>query len=151
MPCDDADRTCPPDSLPRGPSRTPSRSRSTAGTRTGLADWWADALGWRVEPSNEAFIRMNDRRGTRERTTTATHHGVLVWREGAVIVHPDGPDRTNRVYFQAVPKGKGGKNRLHLDVSGGGLAMVALGRYDAWVVGRTSTSLMATSRRRVTT
>lgn len=23
----------------------------------GLADWWADALGWTVEPSDEAFIR----------------------------------------------------------------------------------------------
>ena len=22
-----------------------------------LADWWAEALGWQVEPSDEAFIR----------------------------------------------------------------------------------------------
>jgi len=33
-----------------------SRSRSTRPSRV-LADWWAETLGWVVEPSDETFIR----------------------------------------------------------------------------------------------
>ena len=28
-----------------------------------LADWWAEALGWQVEPQDEAFIRRMVERG----------------------------------------------------------------------------------------
>ncbi len=80
-----------------------------------LADWWADALGWRVEPSDEAFIRkMIDAATARPTFDTTTHRGILVWREGQAINHPDGA--APRVLFQLVPESKTVKNRVHLDV-----------------------------------
>ncbi|MDT8911630.1 VOC family protein [Amycolatopsis sp. PS_44_ISF1] len=78
-----------------------------------LADWWAGALGWNVEPSNEAFIREMVDNGYAKDEYTATHHGVLVWRTGAAIVHPDSG---RRLLFQLVPEAKTAKNRLHLDL-----------------------------------
>lgn len=81
-----------------------------------LADWWSDALGWRVEPSDEAFIRRMIAEGRAGEDDATTRHGVLVWREGAAIVHPEGLDGAPRILFQAVPEAKAGKNRLHLDV-----------------------------------
>jgi hypothetical protein len=83
-----------------------------------LADWWADALGWVVEPSDEAFIRDMIGRGMATEADTTTHRGHLVWRTGAAIRHPDGPDRgpRKRVLFQQVPERKTAKNRVHLDV-----------------------------------
>src|ERR1022692_623017 len=56
-----------------------------------LADWWADALGWDVEPSDEAFIRRMIAEGYATEADTMTHNGVLVWAEGAAIRHPGGP------------------------------------------------------------
>jgi hypothetical protein len=44
---------------------------------------------------------------------TTTHHGSLVWKEGAAIVHPDSG---KRMLFQLVPEQKTVKNRVHLDV-----------------------------------
>ncbi|MBA2697632.1 MAG: VOC family protein [Nocardioidaceae bacterium] len=82
-----------------------------------LADWWADALGWQVEPSDEDFIRSMIAQGFASDDDTTTHHGVLVWKEGAAIRHPDaaaGPG--GRLLFQLVPEGKTVKNRVHLDV-----------------------------------
>lgn len=79
-----------------------------------LADWWADLLGWQVEPSDEAFIRRMIAEGHASDEQTATHKGSLVWKEGAAIVHPDGSGR--RILFQLVPEAKTVKNRLHLDV-----------------------------------
>src|SRR3954454_4560039 len=58
-----------------------------------LADWWADLLGWQVEPSDEAFIRRMIAEGHASDEQTATHKGSLVWKEGAAIVHPDGSGR----------------------------------------------------------
>lgn len=83
-----------------------------------LADWWAEALGWVVEPSDEAFIRDMIGQGLATDGDTARHNGVLVWRTGAAIRHPDGPERgpRKRILFQQVPEPKIGKNRLHLDV-----------------------------------
>jgi Glyoxalase-like domain len=78
------------------------------------ADWWAETLGWRVEPSNEDFIRRMIAAGHATDDDTTTHRGALVWKEGAAITHPDEPSR--RVLFQAVPEAKAVKNRLHLDV-----------------------------------
>ena len=79
-----------------------------------LADWWAEALGWEVEPQDEAFIRRMVEAGHATEEQTVRHRGALVWREGAAITSPD-PDRP-RVLFQQVPEPKSGKNRLHLDV-----------------------------------
>jgi len=83
-----------------------------------LADWWAEALGWVVEPSDEAFIRRMIEQGQATEDDTTTHHGVLVWREGAAIRHPDSPEQgpRKRILFQLVPESKTVKNRVHLDI-----------------------------------
>ncbi|WP_431043647.1 VOC family protein [Streptomyces sp. P1-3] len=88
-----------------------------------LADWWADALGWEVEPSDEAFIRRMVAEGRAREEDTTTHHGTLVWKVGAAIRHPEGTDRAPRVLFQLVPEPKTVKNRVHLDVRTGSDSM----------------------------
>ncbi|MEN3611687.1 VOC family protein [Plantactinospora sp. ZYX-F-223] len=84
-----------------------------------LADWWAETLGWQVEPSDEAFIRRMVAEGHATEDDTRTYHGVLVWKEGAAIRHPEGTQRAPRVLFQLVPEAKTVKNRMHLDVRTG--------------------------------
>ncbi len=81
-----------------------------------LADWWAETLGWEVEPSDEAFIRRMIDQGYASEDDTTIHRGVLVWKEGAAIRHPDGLQRGPRVLFQLVGEEKTVKNRMHLDV-----------------------------------
>jgi hypothetical protein len=87
-----------------------------------LADWWAEALGWVVEPQDEGFIRQLVEAGQATEEDTAHHRGRLVWKVGTAIVHPDdpldSPDR-RRVLFQLVPEPKVVKNRVHLDVQVG--------------------------------
>jgi hypothetical protein len=78
------------------------------------ADWWAETLGWEVEPTDEAFIRKMLADGYATDADTRTYHGTLVWKEGAAIRHPGG--ERPRVLFQAVPEAKVVKNRVHLDV-----------------------------------
>ncbi|WP_410651804.1 VOC family protein [Amycolatopsis sp. cmx-4-54] len=78
-----------------------------------LAGWWAELLGWRVEESNEEFIREMVAKGYADEEATTTHNGVLVWKDGAAIVHPE---TGQRFLFQLVPEGKTVKNRLHLDI-----------------------------------
>jgi hypothetical protein len=77
------------------------------------ADWWAETLGWEVEPSKEDFIREMIAKGFATEAETTTHRGVLVWRQGAAIRHPE---TQQRVLFQAVPEPKTVKDRIHLDV-----------------------------------
>ncbi|MEQ4305417.1 VOC family protein [Plantactinospora sp. B6F1] len=84
-----------------------------------LADWWAETLGWQVEPSDEALIRRMLDQGHATEDDTRTHHGVLVWKAGAAIRHPEGVRRAPRVLFQLVPEAKTVKNRMHLDVRTG--------------------------------
>jgi glyoxalase superfamily protein len=79
-----------------------------------LADWWAEALGWEREPSDEAFIRSMIQQGYATDDDTMLHNGELVWAEGAAINHPGGA--APRVLFQLVPEPKTVKNRVHLDV-----------------------------------
>ena len=79
-----------------------------------LADWWADVLGWQVEPQDEAFIRRMVAKGAAAETDTTEHRGALVWRVGAAITAPDAG--RPRVLFQLVPEAKTVKNRVHLDV-----------------------------------
>src|SRR5262245_32606974 len=83
-----------------------------------IADWWAETLGWVVEPSDEAFIRRMIDAGYATDDDTTTHHGTLVWKTGQAIRPPDGPltGRGRRVLFQHVPEHKTVKNRVHLDV-----------------------------------
>ena len=79
-----------------------------------LADWWAEALGWQREPTDEAFIRRMVDAGHAAESDTMRHNGELVWVVGAAIRHPT--DEAPRVLFQQVPEPKTVKNRVHLDV-----------------------------------
>jgi hypothetical protein len=79
-----------------------------------LADWWAEALGWQVEPQDEAFIRRMVDAGHASEDDTMRHRGALVWKEGAAITSSD-PGRP-RVLFQFAPEPKTVKNRVHLDL-----------------------------------
>jgi glyoxalase superfamily protein len=87
-----------------------------SGDPHGLADWWAETLGWQVEPQDEAFIRRMISAGHAADSDTKLHNGALVWKEGAAIRHPEGTERAPRVLFQLVPEAKTVKNRVHLDV-----------------------------------
>lgn len=79
-----------------------------------LAEWWAEVLGWGVEPTDEAFIRRMVEEGKARESDTMEWRGVLVWRIGAAINGPGDPAR--RMLFQEVPERKTVKNRTHLDV-----------------------------------
>ncbi len=79
-----------------------------------LAEWWAEALGWQMEPQDEAFIRRMVDGGFASEADTRTYKGALVWADGQAITSPD-PGRP-RVLFQRVPEGKTVKNRVHLDL-----------------------------------
>lgn len=80
-----------------------------------LADWWAEALGWDVEPQDEGFIRSMIDQGYAREEDTIRHGGKLVWKEGAAIgAEIDGARR--RILFQLVPEPKTVKNRMHLDL-----------------------------------
>jgi hypothetical protein len=45
-----------------------------------LADWWADALGWEVEPTDAEFIRRMISEGYATEGDTTTHNGALAGR-----------------------------------------------------------------------
>lgn len=79
-----------------------------------LASWWADALGWVKEPTDEPFIRRMIEQGFATEDDTTTYEGTLVWKGGAGVIRSDG--RSPRLHFQLVPEAKQVKNRLHLDV-----------------------------------
>ena len=102
-----------------------------------LADWWAEALGWQVEPQDEAFITRMVQAGAASEADTMRHRGALVWALGAALTSPD-PGRP-RVLFQRVPEAKTVKNRLHLDVHVGPdrreaevTRLVGLGATELW-------------------
>lgn len=84
-----------------------------------LADWWAETLGWTVEPQDEAFIKRMIAEGYATEDDTVIHNGELRWREGAALRHPDelaGGGTRPRVLFQFVPEPKTVKDRLHIDL-----------------------------------
>ncbi|HEV3290760.1 MAG TPA: VOC family protein [Streptosporangiaceae bacterium] len=84
------------------------------------ADWWAETLGWEVEPSDPAFIRRMIAECYATGDDTKMHKSQLVWKEGAAINAPGGPASGHpRVLFLVVPEPKAVKNRLHLDVRAG--------------------------------
>jgi Glyoxalase-like domain len=102
-----------------------------------LADWWAEALGWEVEPQDEAFIRRMIAEGHASDAHTVEHRGALKWRSATALRSPD-PGRP-RMLFQAVPEPKTVKNRLHLDVHVGPekredevARLVGLGATELW-------------------
>ena len=82
-----------------------------------LADWWADALGWEAEGTDEDFIRRMIKEGLASDDDTVVHKGKLHWKTGAAINHPDGRESGRpRILFQLVPEPKTIKNRVHFDV-----------------------------------
>lgn len=87
-----------------------------------LADWWAETLGWVVEPTDPAFVQKMVDSGYASETDTQQHRGQLVWRGAAAICPPDqvGELTRNRIVFQDVPEAKSVKNRIHYDVQTGG-------------------------------
>jgi hypothetical protein len=102
-----------------------------------LADWWAEALGWQVEPQDEAFIQRMVDAGHASADQTRRYRGALVWAVGAALNSPE-PGRP-RLLFQLVPEAKTVKNRMHLDVRVGlehqeaeVARLVALGATELW-------------------
>lgn len=102
-----------------------------------LAAWWAQTLGWSVEPSNEDFIRDMIGQGFASEDDTTVFDGSLVWKEGAAILNTSDPSAP-RLLFQLVPETKSVKNRLHLDVR---VPDVSLDDARAQLVGRGATFL----------
>lgn len=77
-----------------------------------LARFWAEALGYVLQPPPDGFDSWDAYR--RDLGVPEEELGG-----GAdCIVDPDG--RGPRIWFQVVPEGKSVKNRLHLDVGVGG-------------------------------
>lgn len=79
------------------------------------AEWWAEALGWQVEPTDSEFIRGLLDAGHASEDDTIIFEGALVWKFGSAILDPDRPG-SPRVLFQLVPESKSVKNRLHFDI-----------------------------------
>jgi hypothetical protein len=96
-----------------------------------LADFWAAALGYRVE-QNADFIQGLLDGGVAQPSDTTVHNGVLSWGGLAAICHPDDLERRHsgtgaarRLLFQQVPEGKTVKNRVHIDITVGPDALAA--------------------------
>lgn len=75
-----------------------------------LAEFWALALGYVIQPPPEGYGSWED---------FADAHGIPLDRRGEIsaIVDPDGGGP--RVLFLRVPESKLTKNRVHLDISVG--------------------------------
>ncbi|ACL41037.1 conserved hypothetical protein [Pseudarthrobacter chlorophenolicus A6] len=85
-----------------------------------LADWWAETLEWSVEPQDAGFIRSMIEQGFATEDQTTTHHGNLVWKDGAAIRPPEEIDikaPSRRLLFQTGEDEKVAKNRVHWDVN----------------------------------
>ncbi|WP_089243331.1 VOC family protein [Rhodococcoides kyotonense] len=82
------------------------------------AKWWAEAMGWQVEPSDGDFIRSMVEQGHAQEEDTTVFEGNLVWKVGAAIANPANPSGP-RLLFQSVPEPKTAKNRQHLDIQVG--------------------------------
>ena len=83
-----------------------------------FADWWGQAMGWDVEPQDQAFIDEMIGKGLATEDDTTLHNGSKVWKDGAAIRHPDLPagSAPRRILFQLVPEVKTVKNRVHVDI-----------------------------------
>ncbi|PZF80657.1 VOC family protein [Jiangella anatolica] len=72
-----------------------------------LAEFWALALGYQVEPPPDGFASW-------EEALAAWNVPKEDWDSASAVIDPDGV--LPRVYFQRVPEEKTAKNRVHLDV-----------------------------------
>jgi hypothetical protein len=82
------------------------------------ADWWAETLGWELEPTDQDLVGRMISLGHASEADTIVHNGLRVWKDGAAISPPDeagGPGR-RRILFQRVPEPKTVKDRVHLDI-----------------------------------
>jgi hypothetical protein len=84
-----------------------------------LAEFWADALGYQVQPPPEGFDDW------------PTFLRSMGWQEdeldnASAVVDPEGAGP--RIFFQRVPEPKVVKNRVHLDVNVGRSAAEGDGR-----------------------
>ena len=102
-----------------------------------LAAFWADVLGYRLDPPPPGFSSWED---------ALDAWGVPPERRNdrSAIHDPEGAGP--RVLFQKVPEGKSAKNRVHLDVRaapglGGGERMAAIERECGRLVGLGATRL----------
>jgi catechol 2,3-dioxygenase-like lactoylglutathione lyase family enzyme len=72
-----------------------------------LAEFWAEALGYRLESPPEGFDTWPD-------FLRSVNVPESEWGSASAVVDPDGPGP--RLFFQRVPEPKTGKNRIHLDI-----------------------------------
>ena len=77
----------------------------------GLAEFWAAALGYVIQPPPNGFDSWDD--WARQMEIPAEN-----WNDASALVDPDG--RGPRLFFQRVPEAKRAKNRVHLDINAGG-------------------------------
>lgn len=82
------------------------------------AVWWAETLGWTVEPGDPDFIQKMIEEGHASEDETLIFDGELAWKTGAGICPLDqlGKKPRQRILFQLVPEPKTVKNRMHLDL-----------------------------------
>ena len=75
-----------------------------------LASFWADALGYVVQPPPDGWASWEE---------WAVSMGIPEghWNDASAVVDPDGSGP--RIFFQRVPEAKTVKNRVHLDVGVG--------------------------------
>ena len=73
----------------------------------GLATFWAEALGYRLQPPPPGF-------GSWEAALQSFGVPQDQWNSRSALLPDDGDGP--RLFFQRVPERKSGKNRLHLDV-----------------------------------
>ena len=76
-----------------------------------LADFWAVALGYVVQPPPSGFDSWDD--WARKMEIPEEN-----WNDARALVDPEGIGP--RLFFQKVPEGKTAKNRVHLDVNASG-------------------------------
>jgi hypothetical protein len=76
-----------------------------------LADFWAAALGYVVQPPPDGFVSWDDWARKMDIPEES-------WNDARALVDPDGVGP--RLFFQRVPESKKAKNRVHLDVNAGG-------------------------------
>ncbi len=75
------------------------------------ARFWAEALGYVIQPPPEGFATWED-------ALRAWGVPETSWNDASAIVDPDGAGP--RIYFQKVPEAKTAKNRMHMDLNVGG-------------------------------
>ena len=76
-----------------------------------LAEFWAGALGYVVQPPPDGFESWDD-------FLASVGIPEDSWNDRSAVIDPDGTGP--RVFFQKVPEPKTVKNRVHLDVSASG-------------------------------